>query len=104
MTNSEILKMQREHRTHLAAVPVALTDAKAALTDFDGRQMDGAEPPMDGLTAGTLRTLVKEVERLQAAMKQARRDAADEHREARHAASAAYYDGRNEAIEESRGY
>ena len=101
MTNEEIIRMQREATAHREAVPGALRQAHAVLSYFNGRDnclLDG------GMTAGTLRTLVKEVERLQAALKQANQDIRDEQREARYSAANAYADGRHDGIEESRGY
>ncbi len=104
MTNEEIWKWQKDQRAHLAAVPAALEAAKAVLTDFNGQPLTGSELPLDGLTAGTLRTLVREVERLQAQVKQAAQDLRDEQREGRYAASSAYSEGRHDGISESRGY
>lgn len=98
MTNEEIWKRQQEHRAHLAAVPDALAEAKAA-TEYiaDGRQ------PVS-LHAHSVRTLVREVKRLQAALKQAAQDLRDEQREAQHSASAAFAEGRHEGVREGRGW
>lgn len=104
MTNEQIWKRQQEHRAHLAAVPGAMGAAKAMVIDLNGVPMADTETPRQGLTCGQVRTLVKEVERLQAEVKRAAQDLRDEQREAQHAAGAAYSEGRHDGIEESRGY
>lgn len=104
MTNEEIWKLQQERRAHLAAVPHALEHAKVLLIDYDGSEIPEGQSPRDGLTAGELRTLVKEVERLQAALKRAHQDLRDEQREAQHAAASAFSEGRHEGLQEGRGY
>jgi predicted RNA-binding protein with PIN domain len=105
MTNEEIIqiiRMQREAKAHHEAVPGALAQAKLMIAR---KEAEEAEDVFSiGLESHTLRTLVKEVERLQAALKQANQDARDEEREARHSAGAAYAEGRHDGIEESRGY
>lgn len=104
MTNEELWKWQQAHRAHLAAVPGALEQARRVLIDFNGLPVADGEAPLDGLTAGQLRTLVREVERLQTALKRANDDLRDEQREAQHAASSAYTEGRHDGIEEGRGW
>lgn len=105
MTNEEIWKRQQEHRAHVAAVPEAIARAKAA-TEADAAfaALPNDERPRDCLTAGHVRTLVREVERLQAALKQANQDLRDEQREAQHAASSAYSEGRHDGMQEGRCY
>lgn len=60
------------HRAHLATVPGALGEAKAALS---------SEPQSVTVFAETLRTLVHEVERLQERERQLLREAREEQRE-----------------------
>lgn len=81
MADEQFYEKLRAQRAHIAAVPAALEQARRVLIDFNGQPLVDGEPPIDGLTAGQLRTLVAEVERLQAALKQAHKDAADEQRE-----------------------
>jgi sialic acid synthase SpsE len=102
MTNEEIIKLQRDAKAHREAVPGALAQAKLMIARKEAEE--AADVFSIGLESHTLRTLVKEIERLQAALKQANQDARDEEREARHSAAAAYTDGRHDGIEESRGY
>jgi hypothetical protein len=104
VTNEEIWRMQRERRAHLAAVPGALEQARRVLTDFNGQPVADGEPPQEGLTGGQLRTLVKEVERLQLALKRANDDLRDEQREGQRAAGDAFSEGRHEGLQEARGY
>jgi hypothetical protein len=71
----------RLHRAHMAAVPPAIALATGLVTDFDGQPMVDGEPPRDGLTCGTLRTLLAEIERLQGQVKQQHKDAIEAERE-----------------------
>lgn len=98
MTNEEIWKAQQEHRAHMAAVPEALAQATAAVEYVD----DGRKPV--SLHASTVRTLLKEVQRLQAALKRANEDMRDEQREAHRAAGEAFSEGRHEGLQEGRGW
>ena len=102
MTNEEIWKIQRAARAHREAVPVALGTAKALLLDDDcNDRKDDAEVT---IPAGQLRTLVAEVDRLQAALRRANEDLRDEQREGQYAAAAAHSEGRAEGLQEGRGY
>lgn len=98
MTNEQIWRAQQEHRAHVAAVPEALAEARAAV-EYVG---DGRKPV--SLHASTVRTLVKEVERLQAAIKRANADLREEQRDAQRAAGEAFSEGRHEGLQEGRGY
>lgn len=104
MTNEEIWKRQREAKARREAVPGALDAVRGACTDYDGRAMSDGEAPRDNLNCGYLRTLVKEVERLQAALKQANQDARDEEREARNAVASAYSEGLHDGAEKNWGH
>jgi hypothetical protein len=104
MTNEEIWKAQREHRMHMALMPVAIANVKARLIDFDERPIADNEAPRDGILCGELRVLLKEIERLQAAVKRANDDLRDEQREGQRAASSAYSEGRHDGLSESRDY
>lgn len=84
----------RAHRTHMAAVPGAIAAAKQASEPDEFGDM----PPTCSLPGATLRTLVAEVERLQAALQQAHKDAREEQlefqREARDIAAEARWEER----------
>jgi flagellar biosynthesis/type III secretory pathway protein FliH len=99
MTNEEIVKRQREYREHAAAVPVAVNSAKSVIEHFVSDPALPVEIP-----GHVLKTLVKEVERLQAAHKQALQDIRDEAREAQHSAASAYTEGRHDGLDEGRGW
>jgi hypothetical protein len=98
MTNEEIFAWQRARRAHLAAVPGALGAAKDALKIV---------PPGAGqvitLSHSTLNTLVAEIERLQALVKQQNQDAMEAQREFQRDAGAIAAEARWQAIEETRG-
>jgi hypothetical protein len=79
--NTEYHEKLRAYRAHMAAVPIALALAKGLVTDFDGSPMFGGQPPRDGLDCDTLRTLLAEIERLQAQVKQQQKDAMEAERE-----------------------
>jgi hypothetical protein len=100
MTNEEIWKRQQEHRAHMAAVPFAMKHARDLLADADTDQSIHATK----VDVDKLRTLVREVERLQAALKQANQDMRDEQREGQRAAGEAYAEGRHEGLSEGRGW
>jgi hypothetical protein len=104
MTNEEIWKRQQEYRAHMAAVPAALEAARGATFGFNGEPLGDGEEPGSGLTCAALRTLIAEVERLRAALKQANQDMRDEQREGQYAAGAAYSEGRHEGLREGRGW
>jgi hypothetical protein len=93
----------RARQAHLAAVPLALEHARSLLIDFNGQPLADGEAQRDGLTAGELRTLVAEVDRLQALVKQQQRDAAEEQREFQREARSIAAEARWEAQEETRG-
>lgn len=100
MTNKEIWEWQQEQRKHLALVPLAVANVGERLIDFNGQPMADNEAPRDGIICAELRVLLKEIERLQAALKRANEDLRDEEREGRHAAGAAYAEGRHDALRE----
>lgn len=100
MTNAEIIAMQRAARAHREALPAALEQARALTTDFNGQPMVDGEVPRDGLTVGTVRTLVLEIERLQARAKDYETELREASREVRDAYSEGHFNGREEA---SRG-
>lgn len=100
MTNEEIWKLQQEHRAHMVAVPHAMKHASDLLADANTDQSIHAIK----VDVDKLRTLVREIERLQAALKQANQDMRDEMREAQRAAGEAYSEGRHEGLQEGRGW
>lgn len=71
----------RAHRAHMALVPLAVANVGARLIDFNDQPLADEEAPRDGIVCGELRVLLKEIERLQAALKQANQDMRDEQRE-----------------------
>jgi uncharacterized protein (UPF0335 family) len=93
----------RAHQAHIAAVPAALEAARNAVTDFNGEQMQDGEAPIECMTAGQLRTLVAEVERLQSLVKQQQKDAAEEAREFQREAREIAAEARWQAQNEERG-
>lgn len=88
------------HRAHVAAVPAALLAVRTAVTDTNGQPLALGRWMRDDVTADQLRTLVAEVDRLQALVKQQQKDAAEEQREfqreAREIASEARWMAQNE--------
>ena len=97
MTNAEILQQQREAAAHRTKLPMAVATAREACEGKPGHEL--VELP-----AGNLSTLLREIERLQAALKRASDDLRDEQREAQHAAASAYSEGRHEGLSEGRGW
>ncbi len=79
--DTEYHEKRRQYRAHMAAVPPALALVNGLVIDFGGQPMVDGEPPRDGLTCGTLRTLLAEIERLQAQVKQQQKDAVEAERE-----------------------
>jgi signal transduction protein with GAF and PtsI domain len=94
VTNEEVIAHQRAAKAHREALPGAVAEAKAAIQEDDKQVVC--------LFTASVRTLLHEVERLQAALKRANDDLRDEQREAQHAASSAYTEGRHDGIEETR--
>lgn len=93
----------RAHRAHMAAVPLALDAAKTMVVDLHGEPMADDEAPRQGLTAGHVRTLVHEVERLQAREKQLLQDANEAQREFSREAREIAAEARSEGRDEARG-
>lgn len=79
--NTEIFEKYRAHRAHIAAVPAAVALAGSMVVDFDGQPMADGEEPRAGLTCGTLRTLLAEIDRLKALAAQQQKDAREAERE-----------------------
>lgn len=79
--NTEFIEKLRVHRAHVAAVPAAVALAGSLVVDFDGQPMADGEEPRAGLTCGTLRTLLAEIERLKALTAQQQKDAMEAERE-----------------------
>lgn len=102
MTNEEIWKAQRAARAHREAVPRVLGTAKALLLADDFTDLPSDAPVT--IQAGQLRTLVDEVDRLQAALRRANDDLRDEQREGQRAAAESFGEGRHEGLQEARGY
>lgn len=80
MTNEEIYERQRAYRAHQAAVPAALQAARVACDRF---QVTGLPIVATTVTLDLshLQTLVAEVDRLTALVKQQNKDAMDAQRE-----------------------
>lgn len=81
MADADFHAKLRAHRTHMAAVPLAIGKVQAHLIDFDGKPIVDDAAPLDGLHCGELRTLLHEIERLQSREKQLLQDLRDEQRE-----------------------
>ncbi len=96
--NAEFYAKYAAHKAHVAAVPGALEAVRAKLTDYNGQPLTNAEAPIAGLRCGDLRTLLAEVERLHAQVRQQRADAIEAQREfsreAREIAAQARFDER----------
>lgn len=94
MTNAEIIELQRAARQHREALPGAICAARAALHDKKG----GALP--DTFTAYVrvpeLRTLLREIERLQKRERDLNEDIREEQRGQRDAYAEGRYDERVE--------
>ncbi|MGE4243675.1 hypothetical protein [Ramlibacter sp.] len=95
--NLEIWRAQQAAKAHREAVPGALDEANLALQQVADGELVQLTPP-------TLATLVREVARLQAALKRANEDLRDEQREGQRAAGEAYSEGRHEGLSEGRGW
>lgn len=104
--NAEFHEKLRAHRAHMAAVPPAIALATGLVIDFDGQPMVDGEPPRDGLTCGTLRTLLAEIDRLQQRVELQQKEAAEAQREfsreAREIAAEARFEERSQ--HEGGGY
>lgn len=91
----------RAHRAHMALVPLAVQTISERLIDFNGQALADNAPPRDGILCGEVRVLLKEIERLQALVKQQQKDAAEAEREfsreARDIAAEARWEARQEA-------
>jgi hypothetical protein len=97
MTNEQIREAQRAASAHRQAVPLALGTARALLLDDNFN--DHEDSTTVEIQAGQLRTLVEEVDRLQAALRRANDDLRDEQREGQRAASDARAEGYAEGRE-----
>jgi hypothetical protein len=97
MTNEEIVKLQRDAAAHRTKLPMAVATAREACEGWPGHRL--VELP-----AGNLATLLREIERLQLALKRANDDLRDEQREGQHAAASAFSEGRHEGLNEGRGW
>ena len=103
MANEDFHAKYRAHQAHMAAVPLAIQHLRGLLTDFDGSDIPDGQAPLDGVTAGELRTVLNEVERLQAALKQAHQDMREEQREFQREARDIAAEARWQGQEETRG-
>lgn len=77
MSDTAFYEKYRAHREHMAQVPHAMKAARDLLADAATDESTHAV----SMDVDKLRTLVAEVDRLQAALKQAHKDAAEEQRE-----------------------
>ena len=100
MSTQEFLEARRVWLAQRAATPAAIAKAKAVVVDFDGSQIADGASPVEGLTAGEIRTLLFEIDRLQKAVAQHAEDMKDADRQARDA----YSEGRYDEQEKSRDY
>lgn len=96
MTSAEIIEMQRAAKAHREAFPLMFAEAKGLIMDFDGSDMVDGGPPRDGLTVGHVRTLIREIERLQKQVASHAEDQREAARDARDAYQQGRWDGRYE--------
>jgi hypothetical protein len=101
MSNSEFHAKYRAHKAHMEAVPGAMAQAKLMIVRKEVEE--AADVFSIGLESHVLRTLVAEVERLQAQVKQQQADAIEAQREfsreARDIAAQARWDERESSAD-----
>lgn len=95
MTNQEIIDRQRAAREHQERLPEAIEEAKLSVSG--PAKPDDHRAPHDNLTAGHVRTLLREIERLQAGMKLLQEDL----KESERSHGDTYSQGRSDQREES---
>ncbi len=102
MADSDFHEKLRAHRAHMAAVPAAVSEARTLVTHESGWEVADKQR-LVGITAGSLLTLVREVDRLQAREKELLLEAREAEREFQREARDIAAEARWEDQEETRG-